>query len=165
MGFDSEKTWNECVTHSSDGVRCKNISVIGDPYCWVHLLWEKHLRIKTSRIQGAGKGYFALDKSCPADAIIFRKTRIFSTMTEKLSTNRPWTRGMQNIRHHMQWKLLNREMPMRMGRLNIQRWLASQIVHLKVLEPTADWRRIFIEITTLGDSYTVLHIISPPRNC
>ena len=73
MGFDSEKTWNECVTHSSDGVGCKNISVIGDPYCWVHLLWERHLRIKPSRIQGAGKGYFALVKSCSADAIIFRK--------------------------------------------------------------------------------------------
>ena len=45
-----------CVAHSKDGSRCKHICVIGDPYCWVHLLWKKHLRIKTSRIHGAGKG-------------------------------------------------------------------------------------------------------------
>ena len=62
-----------CVAHSSDGHQCKNICVIGDPYCWIHLLYKKHLRIKTSRIQGAGKGCFVMDKKRPANAIIFRK--------------------------------------------------------------------------------------------
>ena len=76
-----------CIAHSKDGSRCKNICVIGDPYCWVHLLWKKHLRIKTSRIDGAGKGCFVMDKSRPTDAIIFRKDEVILNYDGEIVTS------------------------------------------------------------------------------
>lgn len=63
----------QCVGHNKNGSRCKRKVTIGTPYCYQHLLNEKHLKIKKSNIPNAGMGLFALDKSKPEDAIIFRK--------------------------------------------------------------------------------------------
>lgn len=61
-----------CHATNDGGEHCHNICVIGEPYCWVHLLYRKHLRIKKSRIQGADKGCFAINPKLPNGAIIFR---------------------------------------------------------------------------------------------
>ena len=62
-----------CSATNDTGTHCHNISVIGEHYCWIHLLWKKHLRIKPSNIQGAGKGVFAVNKRLPDNAVIFQK--------------------------------------------------------------------------------------------
>ena len=61
-----------CICISKNGNRCGKRVVIGAPYCWIHLLYQKHLRVEESNIENAGLGLFALDKSEPDNAIIFR---------------------------------------------------------------------------------------------
>ena len=62
-----------CTAINDNGEHCHNICVIGEHYCWIHLLWKKHLRIKQSNIQGAGKGCFAINKKVADNAVIFHK--------------------------------------------------------------------------------------------
>jgi SET domain-containing protein len=63
----------QCVGHNKNGNRCKRKVTIGTPYCFQHLLSIKHLKIQKSKIPNAGNGLFALDKSKPDNAIIFKK--------------------------------------------------------------------------------------------
>ena len=63
----------KCLAIKKDGHRCKNHCVIGTPLCWVHLLYQKNLRIKPSTVHEFGKGLFALNPKLPADTIMFRK--------------------------------------------------------------------------------------------
>ena len=65
--LDSE----QCEGTNRNGHQCTRRTVIGLGLCWQHLLSTEHLRIKQSRIAGAGKGLFALDRTQPANAIIF----------------------------------------------------------------------------------------------
>ena len=65
---------HRCISvNTGNGHRCENICVISEPYCWIHLLHRKHLRIKDSRIDGAGKGCFVQDPKRPQGAVIFRR--------------------------------------------------------------------------------------------
>lgn len=61
-----------CEGTKKNGQRCTLTSCIGTPYCWIHLLSEKKLRIKESIIQEANKGLFAMDKQAGANDILFR---------------------------------------------------------------------------------------------
>ena len=36
----------QCAAHSKSGSRCKRRCVIGIPFCYTHLLYKNHLRIK-----------------------------------------------------------------------------------------------------------------------
>ena len=63
----------QCVVIKPDNSRCKNKICIGSPYCYVHLLYEKHLRIKKSTLPRVGKGLFAMNPKLPSDAVIFKK--------------------------------------------------------------------------------------------
>lgn len=45
---------------------------IGLDYCFSHLLSDKHLKIMTSTILGAGKGLFAVNKKALENVIIFK---------------------------------------------------------------------------------------------
>jgi SET domain-containing protein len=63
----------QCVELKADGSRCKNKICIGCPFCYVHLLYNRHLRIKQSTLPRAGKGLFALNPKLPADAVIFQR--------------------------------------------------------------------------------------------
>ena len=47
-----------CISHGSNGGRCKRQVFIGQPYCWQHLLIEKKLKVEPSGIPGAGNGVF-----------------------------------------------------------------------------------------------------------
>ena len=62
-----------CTATNDNGQHCHNICVIGEQYCWIHLLWKKHLRIKPSNIHGGGKGCFAVNKKVGDNAVIFHK--------------------------------------------------------------------------------------------
>ena len=62
-----------CSATNDNGTHCHNICVIGEHYCWIHLLWKEHLRIRPSNIHGAGKGVFAINKRLPENAVIFHK--------------------------------------------------------------------------------------------
>ena len=71
--FQSPLTTERCICISNNGNRCTKNTVIGAPYCWIHLLYQKHLRIKDSNIHNAGKGLFVIDKRRANNAIIFRE--------------------------------------------------------------------------------------------
>jgi len=46
----------QCTHIINNGQQCRKRCQIGLKMCWIHLLSEKHLRIKDSNISGAGKG-------------------------------------------------------------------------------------------------------------
>ena len=66
---------HRCADINDNGHQCRNICIIGEPFCWVHLLWKHHLRIKTSTLPNAGLGCFAMNRSkgVGPGAVIFRK--------------------------------------------------------------------------------------------
>lgn len=53
-GFTDSLVSSPC---SHDG--CRNRTVMSQPYCWIHLLKDRKLRIRKSTIRGAGQGLFA----------------------------------------------------------------------------------------------------------
>ena len=54
--------------------RCNRRCAIGTPYCYSHLLSEKHLRIKDSGMPNGGKGLFAqVNRSAADNSIVFRE--------------------------------------------------------------------------------------------
>lgn len=62
-----------CEAHTKKGTRCKRLCIVGFEYCPSHLELIKHLKIKKSTMEGAGKGLFAYDKSKDENEIIFKK--------------------------------------------------------------------------------------------
>lgn len=62
----------QCSVMKASGQRCRRRVCIGSPYCFSHLLYIKHLRIKTSTIPNAGKGLFAVDPMTAEHIIVFR---------------------------------------------------------------------------------------------
>ena len=52
---------------------CKRTVCIGLDLCFQHLEIDKHLKIKPSTINGAGKGLFAFNHKLDANDILFRK--------------------------------------------------------------------------------------------
>ena len=73
VNFDCKLVSLKCVGTCRNGTRCKKRTVMGLPYCWMHLLSVKHLRILPSTIPQAGKGLFAMDRTQDADALIFEE--------------------------------------------------------------------------------------------
>jgi len=63
----------QCKEKTINQTRCKKKSVIGVPYCYIHLLNKKHLRVKKSTIPNSGNGLFAINKNIPNDTIVFKK--------------------------------------------------------------------------------------------
>lgn len=55
------------------GRHCKKHTVLSSPYCWVHLLYQHHLRLLPSTVEGAGKGVFVIDKKQPVGTVVFKK--------------------------------------------------------------------------------------------
>lgn len=53
----SIRTVQQCVGHTKTGARCKRRTA-RTPYCFAHLEKEQHLKIKPSRINGAGMGLY-----------------------------------------------------------------------------------------------------------
>lgn len=64
----------QCADHAKSGARCKRKCVIGSPYCFTHLAYRHHLKIKPSNIPNSGKGLFACDPmNADPNEILFRK--------------------------------------------------------------------------------------------
>jgi hypothetical protein len=74
--FSCNLQCNTCTAQTKGNVQCKKRSCIGAPLCWIHLLKDKHLRIKASglRIAGVnpGKGLWVIDKGSAPNATIYR---------------------------------------------------------------------------------------------
>jgi len=86
--FSCKLESNRCAFTLANGNRCKKKVIIGEPYCYIHYLYKHHLKIGPSNISGAGKGLFAIDKSQPQNAIIFKKNqRITEYKGEILTRN------------------------------------------------------------------------------
>ena len=71
--FDCFVTAYVCKAVNKNGTRCKRTTTtIGSPYCYTHLLNQKHIKIQPSTIPSAGKGVFAVDPKRLPGTIIFR---------------------------------------------------------------------------------------------
>lgn len=73
LRFDAPMHVEICRAICVNGRRCSRHVVIGTPYCFQHRKTVEHVEVKESGIEGAGKGLFAIDKTKPANAIIFKK--------------------------------------------------------------------------------------------
>ena len=86
--FRANLRGQQCTGHRKDGRRCSKRSVIGCPYCFLHLKSDRHLRIKPSTIANAGKGLYAEDSTQPDNAIIFRRgDNIIEYIGENINEN------------------------------------------------------------------------------
>jgi hypothetical protein len=61
-----------CTSNNKSGFQCKSKTCNGE-FCWNHLLSQAGLRIKQSKIRGAGKGLFAM-KDFPAQTTVTQYT-------------------------------------------------------------------------------------------
>lgn len=62
-----------CEANTRAGVQCSRLCAIGTPFCYSHLLSEKHLRIKESNNPNYGKGLFAqISRSAADHSVVFR---------------------------------------------------------------------------------------------
>ena len=82
----------ECMrcsyTNPQNHKRCSRNVCIGLDLCWQHLEQEKHLKIKQSGVEYAGRGLYAFNKRAPPNAIIFRPNDIICEyIGEHLSDN------------------------------------------------------------------------------
>ena len=63
---------HQCSAIKPNRQQCSKRTVIGTDMCWTHLLYRKHLRIKSSNVAEGGKGLFALDPKRGDNDIIFK---------------------------------------------------------------------------------------------
>lgn len=71
--FECPLDCRRCPQLTKYGTRCRLRSCIGNDMCWIHLLSQRHLRIKESGA-GRGKGLFALDRAARGrNEVIFRR--------------------------------------------------------------------------------------------
>ena len=63
----------QCTAKTSNHQQCKRRCVIGIPFCYTHLLFQCHLRIKQSTLPHAGLGLFAVDAMDSSPHVIFKK--------------------------------------------------------------------------------------------
>lgn len=78
----------QCFLVKQNGERCRSKTAMGTPYCWQHLRSQKHVRVKQSTIQGAGKGLFADNgKRAPNRDLVFKRgdqiVRYFGEVIDK----------------------------------------------------------------------------------
>lgn len=62
----------QCIDQTNAHKQCKRQTVIGSPYCYTHLLYKHHLRIKKSTIPNSGNGLFAVDPMDSSHKVIFK---------------------------------------------------------------------------------------------
>jgi hypothetical protein len=63
---------HRCTYTKANHQQCKRRAVIGFEYCSTHLPMAKHLQIRESTIENAGKGLFAYLENAPNNSIVFR---------------------------------------------------------------------------------------------
>ena len=74
--FSANLVCERCIGTTRNGTECKRKVCIGMPYCFQHLLKEKHLKIAKSTLPNSGKGLFALNPQQRATATIFQPEAI-----------------------------------------------------------------------------------------
>jgi flagellar hook protein FlgE len=71
--FQCRVQCERCCVNKPDGTQCKRNTCIGSPYCYIHLLLIRHLRIKKSTLPISGNGLFAMNPKAKDNEIIFKK--------------------------------------------------------------------------------------------
>lgn len=71
--FRCELQCGRCTATTTTGGQCSKRTCVGVPLCWMHLLRDGHLRIKTSTVPGANKGLFAVKRGAGRDGVVFRR--------------------------------------------------------------------------------------------
>lgn len=64
-----------CVGRTVANSRCSRMVRVGVPYCSMHLLHTRHLRIRPSTVSGAGLGLFAYHSTLGAGEVVFKKNQ------------------------------------------------------------------------------------------
>ena len=67
----------QCKAINKNGIRCK-CKTKKSPYCWIHLKYQKNLRIKPSNIQNAGFGLYAEKKIKKKEKIDQYKGKLYN---------------------------------------------------------------------------------------
>ena len=70
--FSAPLESSQCTATCKNNNRCKRKVIIGQPYCYTHLLYQKHLKVKDSTIPGAGKGVFAEIPKAPVHQVVYQ---------------------------------------------------------------------------------------------
>ena len=120
--------------------RCRRNVCIGLDICWQHLEQVKHLKIRQSGIQYAGKGLYAFDKRQGPNAIIFQPNHVICEyIGEVLNTQQMDARyGDQGTAPYaMQTSRNNRFID-----CAIERGVGALINHAPPDEANCDWRKI-----------------------
>ncbi len=73
VAFECPLQCTQCEAVKADGTQCRNRSCVATPFCWIHLMRERHLRVRESTIENAGKGLFAVLPNGHPNDIVFRK--------------------------------------------------------------------------------------------
>jgi cyclophilin family peptidyl-prolyl cis-trans isomerase len=88
---------DRCEFIKKDGERCKLKTIIGTPYCHIHLKYEYHLTIKKSNLQNAGKGLFAFNNKKGINDIVFKKGDKIIEYKGELISNEELTERYNNF--------------------------------------------------------------------
>lgn len=74
----------QCEQIKPDNQQCSKKCIIGVPYCWIHLQYQHHLKIKKSTIPNAGLGLFAYNKKSNNEPIFRKKDKIIQFIGENI---------------------------------------------------------------------------------
>lgn len=74
-----------CEEKGKNNHRCKKRCIIGVPYCWIHLQYKHHLKIKPSTIPEAGLGLFAWDNKSEGRPIFKKDQKIIDFIGEVIT--------------------------------------------------------------------------------
>ncbi len=69
IDFNEKLSSKQCEAVKSNGQQCRNKTVIGQIFCWIHRKHILNLQIKNSSLRNAGKGLFAYGRK---NEIIFK---------------------------------------------------------------------------------------------
>ena len=74
-----------CEEKGKNNHRCKKRCIIGVPYCWIHLQYKHHLKIKPSTIPEAGLGLFAWNNKSEGRPIFKKDQKIIDFIGEVIT--------------------------------------------------------------------------------
>jgi len=83
--FEGYLESRRCEEIGKNNLRCKKRCIIGVPYCWIHLQYNHHLKIKPSTIAQAGLGLFAWDNKSEGRPIFKKDQKIIDFIGEVIT--------------------------------------------------------------------------------
>lgn len=103
--FEGRLQCSRCSHVNDRGVRCKRQVCIGVPLCWQHLQSDRHLKIKKSGVEGAGKGLFAYEGRGNNNDIVFHNNDKITTYDGERINEHTLINSMGKEQRHMGYML------------------------------------------------------------